>query len=131
MERQYSTIDIQGTFFCVDAYREKLWQKDNPKNGIPFNVFHQNGNGYCFLYDLEQKSIPESKEAIIQKPERYCWVYIVALMELDPEGIALRYDIPLEVLCPDRNIRPSHLVAKLKPVSTSNNKKGADHERQK
>jgi hypothetical protein len=117
MERQYSTVDIKGTVFCVDAYRDSLWQKDNPKNRIPFGAFDQNGDGYRFLYDLERRTIPASKEAVLENPERYCWVIIIALMELDPEGIALRYDIPLDILCSDTGkITSRHIIATIKPI---------------
>lgn len=48
----------------------------------------------------------------------YCWVSLPALMELDPEGMALRYDIPLEALCPENMPPPPRrVVADISPVT--------------
>jgi hypothetical protein len=82
----------------VDVLHEELWQKDKPENRISFNVFDQNGDGYTFLYDGKQKNVPENHE---QMEDSFQWVTLPALMELDPVGIALKYHIPLEVLCPE------------------------------
>lgn len=117
MNRKLTTIDIQGTFFEVDAFREILCQKDDGKNRIPFHSFEREGDGYRLLFDTVLKNVPESKEAVFADPARYCWVIIPALMELDPEGIALRYDIPLDVLCPNReNTIPKELKASVVPI---------------
>lgn len=116
MGRQLSTVDVRGTLFDVDAFREALIEKGNPKNRIPFQVFDQEGNGYRFLYDLQNKNVPQKKSEVLEDPDRYCWVIIEALMELDPEGIAMRYDIPLEILCGDKKVAPRFLVATIKPI---------------
>ncbi|WP_461789472.1 hypothetical protein [Pedobacter sp.] len=102
MARQLPTVDILGTIFCVDVLREELWQQEAPANRIPFAVFDQEGNGYTFLYDLERKGAPQDKSGIREMGDRYRWVTLPALMELDPEGIALKYNIPVEVLCPEK-----------------------------
>ncbi len=101
MTRQLPIVDIIGTAFFVDVQQDHLWQKDNPKNRISFSVFDQDGNGYTFLYDTQRKNTPEDKADIKELGDRYKWVTLPALMELDPEGIALKYDIPLSVLCPE------------------------------
>lgn len=119
MGRKLSTVDIKGTLFEVDAFREALIEKGTPGNKIPFQVFDQEGNGYRFLYDQIEKNVPRKKSEVLENPDRYCWVIIDALMELDPEGIAMRYDIPLEILCGDKVIAPSFLVAKIKPIRVS------------
>lgn len=106
MGRQLPVVDILGTAFCVDVQREELWQQNRPGNRISFNLFDLNGDGYTFLYDTETNSAPSDKTAITELGERYKWVTLPALMELDPEGIALKYHIPLEVLCPQRQIDP-------------------------
>lgn len=90
-----------GTPFFVDVQRDELWQKADPHNRIPFSVFDQDGNGYTFLYDTLNRNAPQDKNGIEELGERYCWVTLPALMELDPEGIALKYGIPLSVLCPE------------------------------
>lgn len=123
MGRKLSTVDIQGTLFEVDAFREALIEKDCPKNRIPFQVFDQEGNGYRFLYDRKEKNVPRKKSYVLDDPERYCWVIIQALMELDPEGIAMRYDIPLEILCGDKQVVPRFLTATIKPLRVSDTSK--------
>lgn len=95
-------MDILGTPFYVDVQREELWQKGRRENVIPFSVFDRDGDGYTFLYDLEKAGIPEDRSEIKELGDRYMWVTLPALMELDPEGIALKYHIPLEVLCPEK-----------------------------
>ncbi|WP_142685750.1 hypothetical protein [Chitinophaga polysaccharea] len=122
MGRKLSTVDIKGTLFEVDAFREALIEKDCPKNRIPFQVFDQEGNGYRFLYDQKEKNVPRKKSEVLEDPERYCWVIIQALMELDPEGIAMRYDIPLEILCPDRTIIPRNIIANIKQLKLPTSK---------
>jgi len=99
MTRPLPIVDITGTPFYVDVLHEELRQKDNPENRISFNVFDQDGDGYTFLYDRKRKNVPENRE---QMEDSFQWVTLPALMELDPEGIAQKYHIPLEVLCPER-----------------------------
>jgi hypothetical protein len=99
MNRPLPIVNIAGTAFYVDVLHEELRQKDNPDNRISFNVFDQDGDGYTFLYDRKQKNVPENRE---QMEDSFQWVTLPALMELDPEGIAQKYHIPLEVLCPER-----------------------------
>ena len=101
MERPLPTVSILGTDFYVDVLREELRQKDKAANRIPFMAFDQEGDGYTFLYDKETCSIPDDIDALSLPSGRYEWVTLPAIMELDPVGIALKYDIPLEVLCPE------------------------------
>ncbi len=101
MERQLPLVDIAGDAFFVDVLHEELRQKDNRRNRISFNVFYQDKNGYTFLYDRETKNAPENIDKITEGNSRYQWITLPALMELDLVGIALKYDIPLEVLCPE------------------------------
>jgi len=117
MERQLTTVDIDGTLFYADAYIEALRQQEDRKKRIPFHVFDQDRDGYRFLFDRIEKTAARNKAAVLEDMDRYVWVIIPALMELDPEGIALRYDIPLEVLCPDggKSI-PRYIVAIIKPL---------------
>lgn len=102
MNRQLPIVDIAGTAFCVDVLHEELRQKDDPHNRISFNEFDQDGNGYTFLYDKQRKNVPENRPDLKHMEPWLQWVTIPALMELDPEGIALKYDIPLSILCPER-----------------------------
>jgi len=105
MERQLPLVDVNGTAFYLDVVREELRQKGNEGNRISFNVFELDGNGYTFLYDTLLRCAVEDKDAITENDGRYRWVTLRALMELDPEGIAIKYGIPLEVLCPDETGR--------------------------
>ena len=100
MNRQLPVVEIEGTAFYVDVLQEVLRQKDEPKNTISFDVFQQDGDGYTFLYDRNRKNVAEDAEDTGPAENQYIWVTLPALMELDPEGIALKYDIPLTVLCP-------------------------------
>ena len=102
MARQIPIVDVAGTSFYVDVLREELRQTDDPGNRISFNVFDQEGNGYTFLYDKSRKNVPLDIASITKLEYPYQWITLPALMELDPEGIALKYDIPLSVLCPGK-----------------------------
>jgi len=101
MTRKLPLVDLQGTAFFVDVLSDHLMERDNLKNRIPFEAFQQEGNGYKILYDLERKNIAQNPTEITDFGGRYQWVTLQALMELDPEGIAMKYDIPIQVLCPD------------------------------
>lgn len=101
MTRRLPLVDVAGTAFYVDVLHEELRQKEDPDNRISFNVFDQDGDGYTFLYDSRIKNIPAKKADLKHMEEGLQWVTLPALMELDPEGIALKYDIPLAILCPE------------------------------
>lgn len=101
MNRQLPIVDIAGTAFYVDVLHDELWQQDDPQNRISFNEFDQDGNGYTFLYDSRIKNTPDNRADHQHMEEEMQWVTLPALMELDPEGVALKYDIPLSILCPD------------------------------
>lgn len=100
MKRQLPVVDIEGTSFMVDVIRDELWQQDNPSNTIPFTVFDQEGDGYTFLYDTLIKNVPRNRSRLKQMEPHFKWVTLPALMELDPEGIAIKYNIPMDILCP-------------------------------
>lgn len=101
MNRQLPIVDIAGTRFFVDVLHEELRQQDDPHNCISFCVFDQEGNGYTFLYDTQTKNTPANRNKLKKMEPHFQWITLPALMELDPEGIALKYDIPLDVLCPE------------------------------
>lgn len=118
MQRKLPIAEIEGVAFYVDAEQEVLWQMDKPANRISFNAFFPRNNGYAFLYDRRSHSWAWDREEINRHLEEHCWVTLPALMELDPEGMALRYDIPLEDLCPDTMPRPPEkVVALISPVT--------------
>lgn len=108
MTRQLPIVEIEKTLFFVDVLHEELRQKGNTDNRISFNAFDQEGDGYTFLYDRERKNTPDPEELndLIENKDRFVWITLPALMELDPVGIALKYDIPLHVLCPEIEQKP-------------------------
>lgn len=101
MTRQLPIVHIAGTAFYVDVLREWLQQQSNPVNRISFDAFTQERNGYTFIYDNMRRNAA-AEGADLSDERRFCSITLPALMELDPEGIALKYNIPIEVLCPDR-----------------------------
>lgn len=103
MNRQLPLISIDGTAFFVDVIHDCLRQQLNLENRIPFEVFEQHGDGYSFLYDRKQKCAV-TDQGHPEENSRYVKITIPALMELDPQGIALKYHIPLEMLCPENRI---------------------------
>lgn len=119
MRRKLSTVRILSDVFLVDAYKEELRERENSSNRIPFQVFEPEKDGYRFLYDTLRKNIPEQGTGLLEDPERYIWASIPALMELDPEGIALRYEIPLEILCPEGMPPHREITAVLHPIDAT------------
>lgn len=118
MGRKLTRVNIKGTLFEVDAFKEVLRQKDQPDNRIAFQLFEPEGDGYRLLYDMETRNVAKSKKEVLASPERYCWVLLPALMELDPEGIARHYDIPLEILCPEGTAHiPEEITAEIRPLT--------------
>lgn len=101
MKRQLPLINIDGTTFLVDVINDCLRQQSDMENRIPFEVFEQRGDGYSFLYDRRLKSAATDQE-VPGDHKRYKKITLPALMELDPEGIALKYHIPLAILCPEK-----------------------------
>lgn len=100
MKRQLPIVDIAGTPFYVDVLQDELRQQDDSDNRIPFHVFDQIEEGYTFLYDKERKNVPEGRKRLTRMEPHFIWITLPALMELDPEGIAIKYHIPLDILCP-------------------------------
>jgi len=117
MQRELPIAEIDGVDFYVDAEREELCQVDNPENCISFSVFHAKNNGYFFIYNRKSCCWAWDKSYINGHLNEHLVVTLPALMELDPEGMALRYDIPLEILCPaSMDKPPQRVVAALRPV---------------
>lgn len=115
MARQLPVADICGTQFYVDVLQEELRQVDNQANRISFNFLRQDGDGYFFYYDPEHKCARTHRE--VQTGNFIiCLATLPALMELDPEGLALKYDIPLEALYPENKQVPQRVKATLTPV---------------
>lgn len=119
--RSLPIIEIDNVEFCMDVDREALWQRDNPRNQISFNDIQPSseGPGYTFIYDRLLRNVardfPEEIEA-----GRYLKITLPALMELDPEGLSLKYGIPLELLATGREARiPRKIIAESSPFTLS------------
>lgn len=156
-------VVIGGEEFYVDAAREELWQVRNPANQIPFGDFYPEGDGgvdggvdggkgrgrhrsgygfatgFKFLYHIKRCCPPSNSKELWKNLKQYYWVSLPALNELDPEGIALRYNIPIECLtgqvdmakhsdrvsaAVSRKRRTRKLIAKLKQVTARDFKMG-------
>lgn len=110
MQRQLPIAEIEGVEFYVDAHREELWQVRDPQNRISFNAFRPCKEGYILLYDKKSGCAAQGKERVNRYLGSHRWILLPALMELDPDGIALRYGIPVEMLSPSSMPRPPKKV---------------------
>ncbi|SEA14928.1 hypothetical protein SAMN05192529_10948 [Arachidicoccus rhizosphaerae] len=118
MQRELPIAEIDGVDFYVDAEREELRQVDSPGNCISFSVFHSKNNGYYFIYNRKSRCWSWDKSYINGHLGDHLVVTLPALMELDPEGMAIRYEIPLEMLSPDSLPKPpKRVTAALSPLS--------------
>lgn len=112
MQRTMPIAVIAGVDFYVDAAREELRQIDNPANLVPFTKFRSCSQGFRFRYDKNELGFSKVTKTFDQQLISGSWVCLPALMELDPEGISLRYGIPLEDLClPSMTSPPVKVIA--------------------
>jgi hypothetical protein len=90
MERELPVINIEGTDFIVDVTKLELREKADPINTITFEDMRDTGDGYTFEYNLRNKNLPNvfDRESITVK--------IPEFVAIDPEGMAARYNYPLE-----------------------------------
>lgn len=121
MLRKLPIAVIAGIDFYVDSAREELRQADNPQNKISFTKFQPCSKGFRFIYNKKQLGFTKVKRAFDQLLKNSAWVRLPALMELDPEGISLRYGIPLDDLCPETMAHPpGRVIADIIFVSSQN-----------
>lgn len=90
MERELPVINIEGTDFIVDIARLELRQKTDPNNTIAFEDMRATGEGYTFDYSLKNKNLPDmfDRQSITVKISEFATI--------DPEGMAARYNYPLD-----------------------------------
>lgn len=93
MERELPIINIQGTDFNVDIEKLQLREKSNENNFIPLGYMVEVSDGYEFEYGLDSRNIRN-----IWTEEESVRVKIPELVELDPLGISILYNMPLEQL---------------------------------
>ena len=98
MQRKLPIIEILQTDYYVDSYKEVLRQVGNTDNEIPFSAFCWGDNSYHLLYNTRTKSCVVDEKEVHQDVALLRLVSLPALIELDLEGISLRYDIPVPEL---------------------------------
>ena len=123
MERKLPIAEIAGTSFYVDVLREELRQTDKSENRISFNELAETGEGYSFNYDIRTKNIPQRDADVESDREYLVKVTLPALMELDPEGIAEKYGIPIEALSPSFPYPESKVKATIHPLQKGKGEK--------
>ncbi len=87
-KRELPTINIEGTEFLVDLNKLELREKLNFKNTISIFDMRDVGDGYTFQYGFSEKNIPH----LFSSNEKTT-VKIPDLVKLDPEGMALKYNV--------------------------------------
>lgn len=117
MERKLPVVEIAGTSFYVDVLREELRQKDKPGNRISFNELSECKEGYRFIYDIRVKNVSDKESDAGGDTGHLLKVILPALMELDPVGLAEKYDIPVEIFASDAGM-PKKVQAIVEPIIT-------------
>lgn len=92
MKRELPVYNIEGTDFEVDVVNLQLRQKANPGNVISLSDMRDVGDGYVFEYSPKEKNIP------ILFTDDVLTVKILELVQLDPAGMAQKYDHPLATI---------------------------------
>jgi hypothetical protein len=93
--RPVPIFTIEGTSFVVDINKQVLRQTNDQENEISFiNHMQDHGTFYRLLYDQDEKRAAED----LFDQNRVKVIDIPQLTELDPEGMALKYQIPPEQL---------------------------------
>ncbi|MDQ1803077.1 hypothetical protein RAH57_03710 [Chryseobacterium sp. CKR4-1] len=84
-------INIEESEFVVDVNNFLLWEKNNPHNTIQFSDMKDTGDGYEFEYCRDDKNIP-----FFFYSDNSVMVKLPALIELDPEGMAMKYNFSVQ-----------------------------------
>lgn len=97
METELLTINIEGTEFIIDVLKQELREKAAPENNLPIQNMLYVGSGYRFQYDTINKNIA-SFEATgdFSNSNRIKEIKIPNLVELDPAGMAKRYNLTID-----------------------------------
>lgn len=93
MERELPTILIEGTEFIIDVNRLEFREKADERNILSLHLMKDIEGGYQFSYGLQSKNTPN-----IWTDEKSVTVTIPELVELDPIGMSIKYNVPLEQL---------------------------------
>lgn len=92
MERELPTYHIQGTDFLVDVDKFELREKYDVHNIIPFALMKDSEAGYELGYCRQSKNIDYEWLINLVEPN----TFIPQLKDLDPLGMSIRYNLPLE-----------------------------------
>lgn len=92
MERELPIYTIEGTDFIVDVNQMAFIEKDNQENKIFFYQMNDLDTAYDMDYDPLTKNIYEGNYS----DDNYILIQTPSMTALDPEGMALKYKVPLE-----------------------------------
>jgi hypothetical protein len=93
--RKAPTFTISGTIFEVDIEQQVLRQKHNPHNEISFiSDMLNKGDHYRLFYDPKLKNKPRDT----YDPKTLLEVQVPKLITLDPEGMSVKYGVPIAKL---------------------------------
>lgn len=86
---------IHGTDFLVDIEKQVLREADRPANELSFvNDMKDMGTYYLLNYDIVEKTTTP----VVLDPLTWLPFEIPPMVELDPEGMAAKYDLTVEAL---------------------------------
>jgi len=90
-EMKFKHIQVGGVEFAVDVAANRLVELQNPLNNIPFDQMQYHGTHYTMSFDHRLKNIPTAHSRNWDVSE----LKVPQLIELDPEGMALKYGKPV------------------------------------
>ncbi|QRY55577.1 hypothetical protein [Sphingobacterium siyangense] len=92
MGRELPIVKIEGTEFLLDVDKVQLREKENPGNIISFFEMDDEGQAYRFEYNRKSRNLPEPWDHSAD----ITTVRLLQLVELDPEGMCLKYGLSAE-----------------------------------
>ena len=98
MARKLPEYSIGGTLFTVDARIYEFRETDAPWNQISMDHFWENESTHI-LFDKQTNNIYNG-DAGSNRQDHVELVVVPPLMELDPVGLARRYNVPDETYIP-------------------------------
>jgi hypothetical protein len=93
-KRELPERTIEGTVFVVDVAYAELWQKDAPLNSISFYDLEFRNGHYILPYNRGHKNI----HSFYHDPSGYALVELPQMVDLDREGMALKYGLSPDTL---------------------------------
>ena len=121
MERELPKLKIGNTEFVIDVMNSRLIQAEKPENIISFNDMEDKGTHYRFFYDSDTCNIGKLKDVpdrrldqnfdfgpdsihlklfidLYNFDQNHVMLRMPQMVELDPEGMAIRCNVPVEEL---------------------------------